>query len=179
MRAFILLFAATFTCRATNVPGISFEELTKQSDRIVTGKVLRSTTSWGSQHKYIWTRYEISVSEVLKGSAGRTVIVSEPGGQLDGRQMRVAGAVIYTPGERVALFLKAYGADNRTVGWAQGKFEIDGHDRVHPAATAGSETVSRSSGYMTASTPLARLDGTALNELRKRVRAACARRGQQ
>lgn len=172
MRALFVLSAAIFICKATSIPAISFEELTSKSDRIVTGRVINSTTSWGSEHKYIWTRYEISVGEVLKGTAGKTVIVSEPGGKLDGKQMRVAGAVIYTPGERVALFLKSYGADSRTVGWAQGKFSIDSNDRVHPSTFGGTQTVGRTG----ASTPLSRLDGMGLIDFRNRVRAVGTQR---
>ena len=167
MRAIIFLFAAALLCRGTSVPAVSFEELIRKSDRIITGDVVKSTTSWGSEHKYIWTRYEIAVSEVLKGSAGKSVMVSEPGGALDGVQMRVAGAVRYKTGERVTLFLKAYGADNRTVGWSQGKFSIDANGRVHPVVLTGAEKV----GGAPASTPLQRLDGIRLSELRERVRA--------
>ena len=87
---------------ATIVPTVSFHEMVGQSSQIVTGHVVGSTTSWGAEHKYIWTRYEIAVDRVIKGKPQKTVIVSEPGGSLNGTTMRIAGAVTYRPGEHVA-----------------------------------------------------------------------------
>ncbi len=126
LAAVVLTFWAPFSAHATIVPALSFHELVSKSSQIVTGRVVGSSVSWGSEHKFIWTRYEISVDRVLKGPHQKTLIVSEPGGTLDGVTMRIAGAVSYTSGERVALFLEHYpSGDKRTVGWSQGKIPID------------------------------------------------------
>ena len=120
---------------ATFVPSVSFHELVTKSTQIVTGRVVRSTTSWGSEHKFIWTRYEIDVDNVIKGERQKTVIVSEPGGTLDGRTMSIEGAVAYAPGEHVALFLESFpSGDKRTVGWGQGKFSFDPSGKLRPGS---------------------------------------------
>ena len=97
----VLFAGAAF---ATQVPTVSFHDLVARANQIVTGRVVGSTVSWGSEHKYLWTRYEISVDQVIKGERQKTVIVSEPGGSLSGVTMRIAGAVSYAVGEHVALF---------------------------------------------------------------------------
>ena len=125
LRTFIPLVVAG-VLQATIVPSVSFHDLVAKADQIVTGRVVGSTVSWGTEHKYIWTRYEIAVSRVVKGEQQKTVIVSEPGGTLDGVTMRIAGAVTYEPGEHVALFLQCFPSGlKRTVGWNQGKVIFD------------------------------------------------------
>ena len=78
---------------ATSLPTLSFEQLTDRSELIVTGQIVRSWTDWDSPHKFIWTRYELAVSGRLKGSAGGTVVFSEPGGVVGLQGMAVAGAL--------------------------------------------------------------------------------------
>ena len=127
--------------RATQVPRLSFEEVVRQSDQIVTGKVVRSWTAWGPSHEFLWTHYEVQVASVAKGRAAASVTVSEPGGVLDGRAMDVDGAVHYAIGERVVLFLQRTPIGyNRTVGWQQGKYTITGDGRVNGEALAEWQT---------------------------------------
>ncbi len=115
------------------------------SSQIVSGHVTRSWTSWGSEHKFIWTRYEIAVDDVIAGPRGSTVVVSEPGGVL----------VRFTAGEHVVLFLHQFpSGDKRTVGWSQGKFTVDEGGFVH------------ANGARVAS-----LNGITYSELRRRVAA--------
>lgn len=111
---------------ATSLPTLSFEQLTDRSELIVTGQIVRSWTDWDSPHKFIWTRYELAVSGRLKGSAGGTVVFSEPGGVVGLQGMAVAGAVVYGPGERILIFLQRMpNGYLRTTGWSQGKFPVD------------------------------------------------------
>ena len=65
-------------------PRVTAEELTAQSQVILEGEIVRSWAAWDPEHKYIWTDYEVSVTERLRGSAGGTFTISEPGGGLDG-----------------------------------------------------------------------------------------------
>src|SRR6185437_15429221 len=69
------------------------------------GGATRFWMSWDSVHKYIWTHYEISVAEALRGPAERSFVVSEPGGSLDGVRMQTSGTVPYSVGEDVVLFV--------------------------------------------------------------------------
>lgn len=163
MRSITLCAVACLTalCSATTIKEISFEDLVATSDQIVSGRVTRSWTSWGSEHKFIWTRYEIAVDNVIHGARDATLVVSEPGGVLDGRAMSIESAVRYTIGEHVVLFLHQFpSGDKRTVGWGQGKFTLDDSSQVH--ASAGG--------------PIAALKAISYTELRRRVMALLPRR---
>ncbi|HVY94225.1 MAG TPA: hypothetical protein VHA14_15800, partial [Bryobacteraceae bacterium] len=65
---------------ATTIKKLSFDQLTDTADIVVSGTVTRSWADWDSNHKYIWTHYEVSVLSQLKGSAGSTVQIDEVGG---------------------------------------------------------------------------------------------------
>jgi hypothetical protein len=104
MRLLLPLVAAG-VCAAAVVPRFSFEELVDTSERIVQGRVERSWVAWDRSRQFIWTHYEIAVSDMVKGAPSRTVIVSEPGGALDGMTLTVPGAPRYATGEEVVLFL--------------------------------------------------------------------------
>jgi hypothetical protein len=121
---------------ATSVIQLSFEELVDHSESIVSGQVTRSWADWDSEHKFIWTHYEVAVSAVHKGSPGATVVVSELGGAVDGQAMTVAGTVTYEAGEKVLIFLtRVPNGYLRTTGWGQGKYTIDGKGVLHGGAS--------------------------------------------
>jgi hypothetical protein len=166
-----LCLAGLHVCSATVIPSFSFEDLVAKSDQIVSGTVIRSWTSWGPEHKLIWTRYEISVKDTIKGAKEKTAIVSEPGGALDGLAMRVEAAVPYAIGERVTLFLQRYPSGaKRTVGWAQGKFTLDETGHVHPGSAGGRIQVNLKTRALSA-TPLAALEGITAADFRHRILA--------
>lgn len=125
----ILTAAAVVTAcvplRAAVVPGINFEPMVAQAERVVHGRVIDSTT--GSSGQYIWTHYRIEVLDTLKGSPLAQIVVSEPGGEWEGRRQELSGAVQFAPGEEVILFLYRTPVGYwRTLGYWQGKFEVTG-----------------------------------------------------
>lgn len=133
--ALLVLLVFAEIGRSTSIPPMTFHELVAKADQIVTGRVVGNEISWGPEHKFVWTRYEIAVDDVIKGPLQKTVIVSEPGGTLDGITMRIAGAVAYFTGEHVTLFLETYPTgDKRTVGWGQGKLSFDASGKALPGA---------------------------------------------
>ena len=95
-----------FACGATIVPRLSLEEMVARSETIVSGQVTRIWTAWDSRHRFIWTHSEILVSNVTKGSRSERIVVSEPGGVVDGFGMQIAGTPGYMPGEQVMVFLE-------------------------------------------------------------------------
>src|SRR6185312_12391703 len=98
------LLAALLTlsfASATTIAKLSFDQLTDHSDLVVSGTVTRSWTAWDTEHKYIWTHYEVSVLSQIKGRAGRTVEIEELGGVVGDSGMTVPGAVVYQTGEKV------------------------------------------------------------------------------
>ena len=171
-------FAVLSTARATSVTRLSFEELTDQSELVVSGQINRSWAEWDAEHKYIWTRYELSVSGTLKGSAASSVVFSEPGGIVGDKGMSVPGSVSYAAGEEVVIFLQRMpNGYLRTAGWSQGKFRVDQTGKLHgEASQAGLEIVA---GNARSATPLRSLEGLNVAQLRGLIAArATARRTQ-
>jgi hypothetical protein len=169
--AFTCAFALLSTTSATSVARLSFEELTDQSELVVSGQIDRSWAEWDAEHKYIWTRYELGVSGALKGKPGSTVILSEPGGTVGLLGQTIAGTVAYSSGETVLVFLKRMPNGYwRTTGWSQGKFTIDKAGMVHPTAPAGGLEIVGTKGRAPA-TALRALDGISVAQLRGLVAA--------
>jgi hypothetical protein len=166
---------------ATTVPSLSFEELIDQSELIVSGQVTRSWTDWDSEHKFIWTHYELSVASAQKGTAASTVVLSEPGGNVGIQGMAIAGAVVYQVGDRVLVFLQRMpNGYLRTTGWSQGKYIVDSSGRLHAETSLrGLEVVSAQKGapLTQPATPLLTLDGMNVTELRGRISARLQKQG--
>jgi hypothetical protein len=117
---------------ATDLPRLSFDQLTDDSELVVSGHVTRTWTAWDADHKYIWTHYELSVSATHKGTAGQTVEIAEPGGQVDGMGMSISGGTGYRVGDSVLVFLSRMpNGYLRTAGFGQGKYEVDSKGVVH------------------------------------------------
>jgi hypothetical protein len=166
---------------ATTVPGLSFEELIDHSELIVAGQVTRSWTDWDSEHKFIWTHYELSVASVQKGTPESTVVLSEPGGNVGIQGMAVAGAVVYQVGDRVLVFLQRMpNGYLRTTGWSQGKYALDDSGRLHAETSLrGPEVINAQKGAAPTqpATPLLSLEGMNLTELRGRISARLQKQG--
>jgi hypothetical protein len=168
-------FAVLSTAHATSVARLSFEELTDQSELVVSGQINRSWAEWDAEHKYIWTRYELSVSATLKGSAASRVVFSEPGGIVGDKGMNIAGAVGYAPGEKVVVFLQRMpNGYLRTAGWSQGKFQVDQDGKLHGEASAvGLQPMGANARV---ATPLRSLEGLNVTQLRGLVSARAGRK---
>ena len=179
---FLLLVIWYGQGRATLVPRMSLDEMVDLSACVVEAKVGRSWSAWDPAHQFIWTHYEIEVHDWLKaGATGRTLILSEPGGTVDGLTMRIAGAVPYEPGEHVVLFLYRTPVGYlRVTGYGQGKYSVlatSSEQRIR-ANLAGAELVRREvpMAGTGAGPAVEHLDGIRLEEFKIRVRQAVARR---
>jgi hypothetical protein len=162
----ILLIA--LAAAATSIPRLSFEELTDHSEIIVSGRIVRSWCDWDTDHRFIWTHYELRISAAHKGSPPQTVVVSEPGGVLGDRGMSIADAVSYQPGEQVVVFLERMpNGYLRTTGWGQGKYTLDTAGRLRAGASLRGSDLIRTT---TAGTPLQTLDGMSVARLHARIR---------
>jgi hypothetical protein len=167
---------------ATLTPELGFEALVAESEAIVHGTVVRSWTAWDDERVAIWTHYEVRVADWLKRSAGArsgavsTLIVSEPGGSLDGVHMRIVGAPSYGVGEEVVVF-----ADRteigylRTCGWSQGKFSVRSEGeggRKTVASTPTGATIVRAEQQP--KTPLSAFQQSGLDSFKTRIRSEVA-----
>jgi hypothetical protein len=164
------------------VPSQTFEELTDHSEMVVGGQITRSWSAWDSEHKFIWTHYELRVSSTQKGRPGAAVEFSEPGGEVGDRGMSVAGSVEYRPGDQVAVFLQRMpNGYLRTTGWGQGKYIVDKTGHLHAELSQrGTEIVQANQAVKSkpaAGTSLRTLDGISIGELGRRVAARVAAQG--
>lgn len=162
--------AGLSTAVATSVPRLSFEELTDRSELVVSGQINRSWAEWDAEHKYIWTHYELKVSGTLKGTAGSSVVFSEPGGIVGETGMSVPGSAAYLAGEEVVIFLQRMpNGYLRTTGWSQGKFRLDRNGKLHGEQSPGGLEIAV--GEPRAGTPLRSLDSLSVAQLRGLVAA--------
>jgi hypothetical protein len=159
------------TLSATTLAKLSFEELTDNSEVVVSGTVTRSWTAWDAEHQYIWTHYEMAVENTVKGSASRTLEFAEPGGVVAGTGMNIVGSVVYQTGENVMIFLaRQPNGYLRTTGWGQGKYTIDADRRLHGDASLKQvDLVANPAGPAVAVSSIRTLDGMSLAEAAQRV----------
>jgi len=119
---------------ASAVPRLTLAQMADGSEYIVEATVLRSWTAWDARHRFIWTHYELSVNDWIKApvASDRTLIVSEPGGTVDGVTTLAEDATPYTLGEAVVV-LAWPTADGflRAAGYGQGKFTVNGSAGSH------------------------------------------------
>jgi hypothetical protein len=118
----LLLAPLVWAAAADTPPVLSLEELTAQSDAIVSGRVTRTWAGMDPENRFIWTHYEITVRDTLKGPAHATIVISEPGGFLNGVHLQVSGSTHFADGEDVAVFLyRTPIGYMRTTNYGQGK----------------------------------------------------------
>ena len=173
MRLFTVVAGVLVASYAAVVPRITAEELAAQSERIVHGEVVRSRVAWDSEHKYIWTHYEVAVAEMVRGPHAATITVSEPGGSVDGVNMRTSGTLPFTVGEDAVLFLYQTPIGYwRTVGGPQGKFIVSAQGRVH--TDSHGMALAEPAGGMRPGTPLAAFEGIPVGDFLASVRRLAA-----
>ncbi len=154
-------------------PRVTAEQLTAQSQLILEGNIVRSWTAWDPEHKYIWTHFEVAVTDALRGARTSTITISEPGGDLEGIHQRFSGAVSYSRGEAMVLFLSRTPIGYwRVVGGPQGKFSVGADGRVQANAIGGA--VAAPSGRGLGGTPLSALDRLPLAQFKAQVRRLAA-----
>lgn len=123
--ALVLVAAALPIPLQAQEKAASVEELAKKSDLIAVGKVRERRASWDAKRTRIETTITMEVDEVLKGSAGRTIEIVTPGGEVGG----VGEAYSHTPSfsrdeELVVFVVKDRENRFRVAGGTSGKRSI-------------------------------------------------------
>tara|TARA_B100000029_G_scaffold315066_1_gene307486 strand:+ start:570 stop:1235 length:666 start_codon:yes stop_codon:yes gene_type:complete len=112
----------------TTMVKLQLAELCWIADIVAEAQVVSIEPELADNGVYIRTVASLQLTHVLKGSAieGDQVMVREWGGRLDGEVTQMPSSPVYTPGERVLVFLEAEtrGSLYRTVGMIQGKFTL-------------------------------------------------------
>ena len=169
---FVLLLS--LAASATTMLRADLPELAQTSDAIVHGTVRRVESRWSGDGRRIITDVEIQVTEALKGQAGGTVLVTQPGGRVGDIGQRVSGLAAFAPGEEVVVFLERRGKQAfRVSGMVQGKYQVqrseDGKSAMAvPEPTGDVLLLDRDSRQPTSSS----LRSMSLPELKAAIRTA-------
>jgi len=123
---FLALLTVFFTAGAfaTVFAPMTDRQLIDRSDAIVVGTVTAASARIGGGG-YVYTDYQLSVEDVLKGDVSRTITISEIGGSVNGKFTIVEGSAKYTTGARVLTFLRrASDGTYFTSGMTRGAFNF-------------------------------------------------------
>lgn len=122
--ALLLVLAATGLQAAVALK-LELATLTEASPLIVVGKVDSKEARWDAGRTGIWTHYDISVSETLKGAHEKSREVAIRGGVVGDVGQHVAGAGSLEVGTEYVLFLwKDDDGRYQLQGMAQGAFAV-------------------------------------------------------
>lgn len=112
---------------------LNISELTKESEVVVIGKVVKVKSYWSEDGDTIFTKAFIRVQKVIKGKvAQKKIVVEYEGGEVGDVGLAVSDMPTVKRGEKLILFLESKKAkDNVTienvyevVGNAQGKYTV-------------------------------------------------------
>ena len=110
---------------AETLQKLSLEELTREADVIVRGRIQKVTSQESPDRSNVTTLVEVSVVEQWKGPKASSLFLNQPGGSAGGITQAVPGLPHFSLGEEVILFLKRIENDRfATVGGRQGKFVV-------------------------------------------------------
>jgi hypothetical protein len=117
---------AASPARATVMVEIPLEELVRDADGIVLGRVERvgSRLELDEHGLTPATVTTIRVERWIKGGGEASIRLREWGGTAGGTTMRVPGSPEYVVGQRVVVFLESTGAEYRTLQMCQGQFIV-------------------------------------------------------
>lgn len=181
--ALVLVLAACFVlpfpAGATLVPRMNLEQMVEAADTVIHGTVVRTWSAWDSTREFIWTHYEIRLTESMLGDTLDKVVVSEPGGVVGNDSMDIVGTPRYRIAEEVVLFTTRTPIGYlRTSGWGQGRFDVVADPRTGSKTVrsrlAGIELVepagaANALGQRPGTSPKA-LDGLPLDQFKSRLR---------
>ena len=110
------LFAATYVVPPDRI-------LFEKADAVVIGHVTASRAA-KNPNGVIATTYDVRVEEIIKGAAGMSIRVTEPGGRVGNEARLVPGAPGFQDGERVLLFLRGGDGNYTTTDLGLGAFHF-------------------------------------------------------
>lgn len=144
-----LLAATLFTAaHATTIIAPDFDQMVGRADYIVRAVVKTVTPEWRPNpsepgRRYIATRVELDVKEVIKGTPPEPLVLDLVGGKIDDTELVVDGSPKFEVGQESVLFVRGNG---RLIVPLVGMQH--GHYRVRRDARTGREEILRSSGKL-------------------------------
>jgi len=120
------LLMGVLPATGTQVLFKSVEQMGQESAAVVRGTVTDVRSFWNEKHTKIFTSTHIAVDESYKGRSAATIEVVQIGGTVGNVQVTAHGALKWSPGEEVVLFLEPFTEGRyQVVGFSQGKFHIE------------------------------------------------------
>ena len=138
MVAWAIAWVAITDASATTVLPPTFEEMADMAELVFVGKAVASRAEWRTvgSDRVIFTLVEFETQEVLKGNAGKSVMLQFLGGTIGDMTLEVTAVPRFKAGDRVILFVEKNGVQfSPLVGVFHGKFglskdEKTGHDLI-------------------------------------------------
>ncbi|MBI4459978.1 MAG: hypothetical protein HY648_07960 [Acidobacteria bacterium] len=90
---------------ATTFLPMNLDDLTAASSAVVYGRVTTRHGEWNPARTFIYTVYTIQAIEYVNGDLGASFLLHEPGGELDGLSMTVAGVPQFGVGQEAVFFV--------------------------------------------------------------------------
>ncbi len=121
----LVMLLTPLTLRSQPAKALS-DQLSKEADVIVVGKVGRLVSEWNEDKSRIQTRITIAVSDIIKGEAGgSSITVVVPGGEVDGVGEWYSHMPRFENDEEVVVFAAKDSKGNlKVASGQQGKFTI-------------------------------------------------------
>ncbi len=103
---------------------LPLDDLVRNADVVVHGKVLSSQAFQDGDEKRIYTRHTLAVSEYLKGQGEKQLTVVTMGGEMEEFGQVIPGEASLTAGEEVVLCLARSANDYVVFNMSQGQFNL-------------------------------------------------------
>ena len=111
------------------VEKLTLDDLAARANLVVLGEAV-DVVYQKEANGNIYTLATLSVGQSFKGGTIKEVVISTPGGKLDGKILEVEGAPNFQLGESAIVFLEKGDGIFRVIGGFQGKFTIDNNNMV-------------------------------------------------
>ena len=103
------------------------EQLAREADAVVRGRVERIASRWAPDRRHIVTAVTLRVARVLRGAAADRVTLLVAGGEVGEVGQSVDASPAFEEGEEAVVFLRRTpGGEHLVHGLAQGKFRVEG-----------------------------------------------------
>lgn len=161
----LALLAGAPAAAAVALPA-TVEQLAREADAVLRGRVERLESRWAADGRHIQTLVTLRTGRVLRGAAADRVVLRVAGGEVGEVGQRVDAAPLFEEGEEAVVFLRREARGTFLVqGMAQGKFRVEGGEARPDVSAFAFLPVELPRGER-------RVEAMPLEELEERVRSA-------
>jgi hypothetical protein len=126
----LLVSAASLPLLASSALRLSFDDLVRESDRVVEATVTGRQSAWASDNRRIYTTFTFETHSDIAGTGPARFVVIQPGGQVGRLAQITHGYPAFNRGDRVVLFLRKVVKGYDVIGLSQGVFGFH-RDVIH------------------------------------------------